>query len=82
MQEQVMKVLLWMLGVFAVYSVIYIVRWHWRRWRYGCSRCYYRRRYRDDHGNVREFCGASCGNNAGRVCGAWFYHDPEEDRDE
>ena len=82
MQGQVTKLLLWLLGAFAVFATCYTARWHWLRRKYGCGRCYYRRRFRDDNGNAREFCSASCGNNEGKVCGAWYYRYHEKARDD
>lgn len=80
MKEQALLVLYWLLGAFAVYAVAFTVRWHWLKWRYGCSRCAYRRRISTLNGG-RIGCTASCGNNNGKVCGAWYYADQKEDDD-
>ena len=77
MKETMGQLVFWLLGLFAAYAVAFAVRWHWRKWRYGCSRCAYRQRIRTLHGD-RILCTASCGNNNGTVCAAWFYKEPEE----
>lgn len=78
MKEMMVQLVFWLLGAFAVYATAFTIRWHWRKWRYGCSRCAYRQRIRTLHGD-RVLCTASCGNNNGTVCAAWFYKEPEED---
>ena len=81
MKETVAQLILWLLGAFAVYAIAFTVRWHWRKLRYGCSRCYYRRTIKTLNGPWTG-CTASCGNQKGKTCGAWFYKAPEEDGDE
>lgn len=81
MKEQLMQVVYWLLGAFALYSMAYTVRWHWRKWRWGCKRCAYRKTMRTLNG-YRTLCTASCGNNRGETCGAWFYEDPKKEEND
>lgn len=81
MKETLVQLVFWLFGAFVVYATAFTVRWHWRRRRYGCSRCAYRRRIRTRSGD-RILCTASCGNNSGKVCGAWFYAEPKEEYDD
>lgn len=37
--------------------------------KHGCSKCGYRRTLP----NGQVFCSASCGNNEGKTCSAWYY---------
>ena len=81
MKEQALLVLYWLLGAFAVYSMLYTVRWHWFKWRWGCRRCAYRKTVQTLNGTLTT-CTASCGNNEGRTCSAWFYEDPRKEDDD
>lgn len=76
-----MQIVYWLLGAFALYCIAYTVRWHWRKWRWGCRRCAYRKTYLTLNG-YRTGCTASCGNQKGKTCGAWFYEAPKEGNDD
>lgn len=50
----------------------------YRKRKYGCSRCEYRKKLQT-LGGMRYMCTASCGNEQGRTCPAWRFKEGEDE---